>query len=82
MEDDSNKDCLKKLCKKIKKLEKDLYEVSRQRDEALIIRTTIERENQEMFDRVGELESLLKSADKRCKKKQIHYFIEYLIYLL
>lgn len=29
---------MKKLCKKIKSLEKELYEVGRQRDEALIIK--------------------------------------------
>ncbi|CAD8147953.1 unnamed protein product [Paramecium octaurelia] len=62
---EDNKKCLKKMCKKIKSLEKELYEVGRQRDEALIIKQQLERENQEMFDRIGELESLLKVADKK-----------------
>ncbi|KAM3134433.1 hypothetical protein pb186bvf_013399 [Paramecium bursaria] len=70
---EDNKKNAKKLCKKIKALEKELYEVARQRDEALIIKAQLERENQEMFDRIGELESVLKIADKKVFDLTVQY---------
>ena len=68
---DEDKKCEKKLAKKIKKLEKDLYDTLRQRDEALLHRATLERDNAELNDKANHLERLLDAAEKKVHDLEI-----------